>query len=54
MHDFEKGQPADAGNLAIPDGKSITFRYRFVFHEGDWEKAKIADLYEQYGKPKKQ
>jgi hypothetical protein len=52
IHDFEKNKPADAGNLTIADGKSITLRYRFVFHEGTPEKAKIADLYEEYTKQK--
>ena len=52
IHDFEQGKPADAGNYTIPEGKSITLRYRFIFHEGDPEKAKIAELYEQYVKPK--
>ncbi|MCC6126963.1 MAG: PmoA family protein [Pirellulales bacterium] len=53
IHDFEKGQPAGAGNLAIPAGKSVTFRYRFVFHEGDPQKAKIAELYERFAMPGK-
>jgi hypothetical protein len=52
IHDFEKDKPATAGSLTLPEGKSITLRYRFVFHEDDAEKAKIADLYEQYAKPK--
>ncbi len=52
IHDFEKGKPAGAGNLTIPEGKSITLRYRFIFHEGNPENAKIAELYEQYAKPK--
>jgi hypothetical protein len=52
IHDFEKDKPATAGNLTIPNGESITFRYRFIFHEGDAEKAKIAKLYEEYAPPK--
>jgi hypothetical protein len=50
IHDFEKGKPADAGNLEIPEGKSVTLRYRFIFHEGDAEKAGISRLYEEYSK----
>jgi len=51
IHDFEPGHPAGVGNFIMPEGKSVTFRYRFVFHEGDPGKAKIAALYEQYAKP---
>jgi hypothetical protein len=48
LHDFEKGQPRGAGDLKIPAGASITFRYRFVFHEGDAQAAGIAKMYEEY------
>jgi len=34
VHDFEK-KDKGTGNLTIPAGKSVTFRYRFVFHPGD-------------------
>jgi len=52
IHDFEKGQPEGAGDMKIPAGKSVTFRYRFVFHEGDAEQAGIAKMYEEYaGEP---
>jgi len=33
IHDFEK-KPPGTGNLVVPAGKSITFRYRFYFHSG--------------------
>jgi hypothetical protein len=52
IHDFEKDRPDDAGNFTIPEGKSMVLRYRFVFHEGDAEKAKIGELYEEYAKQK--
>jgi hypothetical protein len=52
IHDFEQGKPADAGDFTIPEGESMTLRYRFVFHEGDPEKAKLAEIYEQFAKPK--
>lgn len=47
VHDFEK-KPADAGNLTIPAGKSVTFRYRFYVHEGDEQQGKVAERYEEY------
>ena len=50
IHDFEKGQPKGAGNMTIPAGESVTFRYRFVFHEGDAQAAGIAKMYDEYAK----
>ena len=47
LHDFEK-KPEDAGNFTIKSGQSVTFRYRFVLHEGDEKQAGIARLYQQY------
>jgi hypothetical protein len=52
IHDFETDKPAKTGNLTIPEGESITLRYRFVFHEGDPERAKISELYRQYSDSK--
>jgi hypothetical protein len=50
QHDFEPGKEKNAGNLTVPAGKSITFRYRFYLHEGDEQQAKVAERYEQYVK----
>ncbi len=47
VHDFEK-KPAGTGNFIIPAGKSVTYRYRFVFHEGDEKQADIAELFKKY------
>ncbi len=49
-HDFEKLTDKNAGDLVIPAGKSVTFRYRFVLHQGDEKSAKIAEAYEAYAK----
>jgi hypothetical protein len=49
-HDFEK-QPAGAGKLVVPAGKSVTFRYRFYFHRGDEKEGKVAEQYERFAKP---
>jgi hypothetical protein len=51
IHDFEK-KPAGAGNLKIQAGKSITFRYRFYFHDGDERTARVADYYQEYSRGK--
>jgi hypothetical protein len=47
VHDFEK-KPANTGNMVIPAGEKVTFRYRFVFHEGDHQQAGIAGLYDTW------
>ena len=49
QHDFEdlKDNPK-AGDLTIPAGGSVTFRWRFYFHEGDEKAAKVAEHYEAY------
>ncbi len=47
IHDFEK-KPKGAGNLTIPAGRSLSFRYRFYIHEGDTDAAKVADRYREY------
>lgn len=48
-HDFEslKDQPK-AGDLTIPAGESVTFRWRFYFHTGDQNAAKVAERYQEY------
>ncbi len=47
IHDFEKKAPG-TGNLNIPAGKSVTFKYRFYIHEGDEKQAKVAERYKDY------
>ena len=47
IHDFEKKEPG-AGNLNIPAGKSVTFKYRLYIHEGDEKQAKVAERYKEY------
>jgi hypothetical protein len=47
-HDFEKLSDRSAGELEVPAGQSVTFRYRIVFHEGDEKEARVAELYDQW------
>ena len=49
-HDFEKLSDKAAGNLNVPSGKSVTFRYRFYLHEGDEKQAKVAEKYGDYAR----
>ncbi len=50
QHDFESLSNKTAGNLVVPAGKSVTFRYRFYLHEGDDQQAKVAERYKEYAK----
>ena len=50
QHDFEKMADKKAGNLVVPAGKSVTFRYRFYIHAGDTQQADVAAQYRQYAK----
>lgn len=45
---FEKLPDKNAGEFKIPAGQSATFRYRFYFHEGDTDQAKVAEHYKDY------
>ncbi len=51
-HDFDKLPDKNAGNLVVPAGKSITFRYRFYLHEGDEKQSKVAEHYADFIKSK--
>ncbi|MSU50580.1 MAG: hypothetical protein EXS37_16085 [Opitutus sp.] len=48
-HDFEnlKSDPT-AGNMTIPAGGTVTFRWRFFFHQGDEKTARIAERFKEY------
>ncbi|HUS73134.1 MAG TPA: DUF6807 family protein [Sedimentisphaerales bacterium] len=47
VHNFEN-KPKGVGDITIPDGKSLTFRYRLYFHKGDEKQAKVAEHYREY------
>lgn len=47
QHDFEN-KPAGTGDLVIPDGQSVTFRWRFYIHKGDATEGKVAEHYREY------
>lgn len=52
QHDFEKLPDKTAGQIVIPAGKSVTFRYRFYLHEGDEKAGKVAERYAEFSKMK--
>ena len=49
-HDFENLPDRSAGDLVVPPGKSVTFRYRFYLHEGDDQQANVAGRYKEYAR----
>jgi hypothetical protein len=49
-HDFEKLPNKTAGDLTVPAGQSVTFRYRFYLHEGNEQQANVAEKYREYVK----
>jgi hypothetical protein len=51
LHEFEK-TPQGEGNLSIPPGQSVTFRYRFYYHRGDEKQARVAEHYRRYAAEK--
>jgi hypothetical protein len=48
QHDFEALPDKIAGNLTVPAGKTVTFRYRFYLHTGDEKQGEVAEKYQQY------
>jgi len=53
-HDYEKEFASDPhkGDHLVPAGGSLTLRYRFFFHLGDEQAAKVGDHYAAYAKSK--
>ncbi|HEY5913376.1 MAG TPA: PmoA family protein [Verrucomicrobiae bacterium] len=47
-HDFEKLKDKAAGELVVPAGQSVTFRYRFYLHQGDEKEGQVASKYKEY------
>jgi hypothetical protein len=47
LNSFE-GKPPGSGDMTIPPGQSVTFRYRFVFHEGSPTDAGVERHWKRY------
>ncbi|MCA9177552.1 MAG: PmoA family protein [Planctomycetales bacterium] len=47
ISDFEK-KPEGTGNMTLKPGDEVTFRYRFLFHEGDVKQADIPAQYDAF------
>jgi len=44
------GEPPGTGDMLIKAGQDVTFRYRYLFHEGEPKQAKVAEQYGRYAK----
>jgi hypothetical protein len=42
------GDPSKDGSWSVPEGKSVTFRYRVLIHEGKFGPAEIGAAYSKY------
>lgn len=47
IRDFERKKEKE-GDLRIPDGETVTFRYRFLFHGGDAGDARVAERWTEW------
>jgi hypothetical protein len=47
IHDFER-KPPGTGDMLIPAGQSVTFRYRFYLHPGNEIQGRVAERYQEY------
>ena len=47
LKEFRQDRHQD-GSYTIPDGASITFRYRVFIHHGDFHEARVSEAYTQY------
>ena len=47
---FDKGSPKHSGDMVIPAGKSATFRYRVIIHDGDAKSANLGEKYKAFEK----
>ena len=48
LHEFDPKLPKGAGDFKIEKGKTVTFRYRVVIHEGDAAAAKLNEKYKDF------
>jgi hypothetical protein len=49
LREFTKDENKD-GSWTVPEGKSLTFRYRVLIYDGELSPAQLAEFYRQYEK----
>ena len=54
IHDFESTKelkkPKTTGDIKIEAGKSLTWKYRYLIHEGDEKQGKVAEKFAEFAK----
>jgi hypothetical protein len=45
---YFENKPRGTGDMTLKKGDSVTFRYRFLFHKGDYETGKVKERYKEY------
>jgi len=45
---YFEGKPKGTGDLVVPAGESVTFKWRFYFHKGDEKQGQVAEHYREY------
>ena len=48
LSEFDKDLNHHAGDFVIPSGKTVTFRYRVIVHEGDAAAANLGQKYKEF------
>ena len=48
IHHFEEKDDPTLGDYTLPKGETLTFKHRFVFHEGDYKAAKVGNLFQSW------
>lgn len=51
LHDFDKKNAEGAGDLTVPEGQTVTFRYRLFFHNGSSEEANVPQMAQAFAAP---
>lgn len=52
QHHFEKLSNKQAGDFLLPKGKSVTWKYRFYWHEGDETQGNVEQVYQSFAAQK--
>ncbi|MBV9469063.1 MAG: PmoA family protein [Abitibacteriaceae bacterium] len=51
LHDFDKKNAPGAGNYTLPEGQTLTFHYRLLFHKGTTQEAHVAEVWNDFAAP---
>ena len=51
LHDFDKKNAPNSGDLTVPENESVTFRYRLFFHKGTPDEANIPAVWQALSAP---